>query len=510
MKQILTLLAVALIFSCNPAEDNLPAPNQNALPVLANKSATTAISLTQPYSKSQLNNEIYASMRNTHDFRWNNQSLDFLWSAAQQTRLIAIGYKPTGTGDISGIIDKINVNAGVWKSTHDAIIAKVLEEVNKNEATPKTAADIIYEDDPVLPIIIFRIIDKESITALYNLENVRYLEPYGYWPEQQRSSSGCDGSSYALNTSDYSTVSPSALLPWNYNNCNIPAAWTNAQGLNIRIGVIDAGISSSQPLLGSQFNDGESNVGRAITADYTYGSSAYTPCTHGTSMCGLAAGPKNTYGTTTGVAYKSSLHFIRACADVVLDESAELSGVRNALVRMGNLSNIKIISMSIGTPFYSGTLYDGVTYAYNKGKLIFAAAGTSFSWTSWWGVIYPATFSQCVAVTGVNESGSTCVTCHDGSQVDFTIPMERNVDDNRNSLSLAASGNTPTYIGGSSAATATAAGIAALVWSVKPSLSRTKVMDCLRNTSQYYPTLSSSRGYGNLNAGAAVNLARTL
>ena len=103
---------------------------------------------------------------------------------------------------------------------------------------------------------------------------------------------------------------------------------------------------------------------------------------------------------------------------------------------MGDLNDIKIISMSIGTPFSSGTLKDGVTYAYNKGKLIFAAAGTSFSWTSWWGVIYPAALSQCQAVTGVKESGSTCSDCHDGSQVDFTIPMQRNASSNRTSLSL--------------------------------------------------------------------------
>ncbi|MBL0065438.1 MAG: hypothetical protein IPP38_10570 [Bacteroidetes bacterium] len=121
---------------------------------------------------------------------------------------------------------------------------------------------------------------------------------------------------------------------------------------------------------------------------------------------------------------------------------------------MGDLNDIKIISMSIGTPFSSGTLKDGVTYAYNKGKLIFAAAGTSFSWTSWWGVIYPAALSQCQAVTGVTESSSTCSDCHDGSQVDFTIPMQRNGNSNRTSLSLAPSGFNPTYIGGSSCATA--------------------------------------------------------
>jgi hypothetical protein len=272
--------------------------------------------------------------------------------------------------------------------------------------------------------------------------------------------------------------------------------------------VIDAGISSTQSLLGSQFTNGLSS-GRTITTDYTLGSSAYTSCTHGTSMSGLAAGPRNNLNNTTGIAYKSNLHFIRACNDVVLDGSSERTGVKNALVRMGNRTDVRIVSMSIGTPFYSSVLYDGVVYANNKGKMLFAAAGTSFSWTSWYGVIYPAAHGECIAVTGVNESSSTCNVCHDGSEVDFTVPMERNANSDRNTLSLAGSGNNPSYVGGSSSATAMTAGVAALVWSARPTLTRSQVYTAIRNTSQYYPSYSSSRGYGNINAAAAVSAALT-
>jgi hypothetical protein len=165
--------------------------------------------------------------------------------------------------------------------------------------------------------------------------------------------------------------------------------------------------------------------------------------------------------------------------------------------------------MSIGTPFSSNVLLDGLNYATGMGKLVMAAAGTSFSWTSWWGVVYPAAYSNAVAVTGVNESNQTCETCHDGSQVDFTIVMERNANDDRNSLALAQSGNSPTYIGGSSVATATAAGIAAMVWSVKPSLTRSQVLSILQQSSQYWPSQNSSKGYGNINAWTAVTIAGT-
>ena len=87
--------------------------------------------------------------------------------------------------------------------------------------------------------------------------------------------------------------------------------------------------------------------------------------------------------------------------------------------------------------------------------------------------------------------------------------MERNSNANRNSLSIPYNGVTPTYTGGSSCATAMFSGVAALAWSAKPSLTRDQVYTCIRNTSQYYPSTNSNRGYGNINAGAAVNLALT-
>jgi hypothetical protein len=85
--------------------------------------------------------------------------------------------------------------------------------------------------------------------------------------------------------------------------------------------------------------------------------------------------------------------------------------------------------------------------------------------------------------------------------------MERAANSNRNSLALPPSGTTPNYIGGSSSANATAAGIAAVVWSARPRMTRAQLMNCLTSTSQFYPTRNSSKGYGNLNALAATNFA---
>jgi subtilisin family serine protease len=481
------------------------ATTDNAGPVLVQKAQLITIEASEPYSKQRLDQVVVGAMNSKGDFRFENEDLQLTWSALHYgDNSLAIGYKPANVRDVRPILHEINIQKGEWKAVHDALIQFIKDELKKSTGQTVEWNSILVEDDAVLPVLTIRLTDKSVLTALANLENVRYLEPLDYWPDQiERSSSGCDNSTTAINSSDFSTITPAARLPWNFNNINIPAAWNTAQGQGITIGVIDAGISSSQTLLGSQFQNGLSG-GRTITTDYTLGTSAFTSCTHGTSMCGLAAGPRNDLNASTGVAYKSNLHFIRACNDVVLDASAEKTGVKNALVRMGNRSDVRIVSMSIGSPFYSSALYDGVVYANNKGKLIFAAAGTSFSWTSWYGVVYPAYHSECVAVTGVKENSNTCASCHDGSQVDFTVPMERTADSNRNSLSLTTSGSNPAYIGGSSCATAISAGVAALVWSARPSLTKTQVFNALRNTSQYYPSVNGSRGYGNINASAAI------
>lgn len=479
--------------------------------ILKQKANPVAVPAGDPFNKQQVDQTVIGLLESRNDFHWHWVDIKTLWSAVQYgDQSLSIGYKPAYEGDISDKLHKIDVRSGDYKKVHDALIEMVLEELKKSTGKEVSLQEILIEDDPYLPVITLRLTDRNVITKLYNLENVRYIEPLDYFPSAAykiASTSGCSASTTSLNSADYTTISPNSKLPWNFNNHTIPQAWTLSQGAGITVGVIDAGISSSQSLLGSAFNNGESNVGRTVTASYTFGSSAYTSCTHGTSMSGQAVGPRNDLGSSTGVAYKSNLNFVRGCEDVVLDKSSERTAVKNACVNLGNNNSVRIISMSIGSPFSYSVLKDGVDYANGKGKLILAAAGTSYGWTSWYGVIYPAAYSSCVAVTGVKENGSKCSSCHDGSKVQYTIVMERDANSNRNSVSLPASGTTPTYIGGSSCATATAAGIASLVWSARPNMTKEQVLTCLTNTSQFYPNKSSSKGYGNINASAAVNFA---
>ena len=140
-------------------------------------------------------------------------------------------------------------------------------------------------------------------------------------------------------------------------------------------------------------------------------------------MAGTIAAPRTSNHSPVGVAYNANLVSVRGTGDVVINGGKEKTGVADALVLLGDRTDVRIISMSIGDVFTNSKVADAVRYAYGKGKLIFSAAGTSTSFTNWYGVIFPATMAETVAVTGIKEGGgyARCDVCHSGDKVDFTI-----------------------------------------------------------------------------------------
>jgi|JI8StandDraft_2_1071088.scaffolds.fasta_scaffold01951_5 hypothetical protein len=498
-KHIIFLFAIIFVASC--AKEN------------EQKQPTTTM------SKSDVYNFITGELTRTNKaFDWNTASDDVIFAAGQHSDAVfSIGYQPNGFTGVKDKIHEIDLQEKSWTDTR-IMIEKMIIQYEKTDKTPE-GFSVLAPTDKKFPHIYAVIRNKELISKLRTMPEVRFVEPLGYSLEPEvtnRSTSGCSGTPNPnINTADYTVLSPLSKRPWNFATHNIPTAWNTAKGQGITICIIDTGAGDSQDNLGSQFASGNS-TGRTITKMSTlYSGSLWwqtldTPhdqCGHGTSMAGLAAAPWSNDGNAVGAAYKANLLTIRAVEDVLINTSNERNGVRDALYVAGNNSNVKIISMSIGSPISSSTVSDGIYYAYNRGKMIFAAAGTSFSWTTWYGVIFPAWMPECIAVTGVKE-GSTnakCSVCHDGAEVDFTVVMERTANADRNSIGLALTGNDPKYIGGSSCATATTAGVAAMLWSKTPSATRTQVFNALRNTAQFYPNANSNLGWGRINASAAMS-----
>lgn len=518
MKRLASAAAVALLlYSCQKSIDK-PVEEKPGQPALM--------------ARADLDTRIKNAVISTGRYDWSMATDEMIWSALQNSdNILSVGFKISGeSNDLSQKIHNINIKTGAWAQAKQELLEMILQEEQQLNPSLRTIADIEAYPEDILPVVDVVVKNINTIRLLRNSGLTRYVEPLGYQPAgfyeadpaagRTASSSGC-GSNVAegglINGTDYTVIAPNAWQSWNFAYHNIAQAWSKSTGSGVKIMIIDSGISPAQSLFTTYFNSGSSS-GRSFEKTVTlrkpgflgfgYGgveTSTDDGCGHGTSMAGAAAAPRTSLSSATGVAYNSNLFCVRAATDVFLDESRENKGVADAFTLAGNRADVKIVSMSMGSIISSGQVSDAVDYAYNKGKLIFCAGGTSFGWSAgWYGVIFPAWKSNVNAVTGVKDNFSRCNSCHDGSEIDFTLVMEKAANE-RHQLSTAQSGFAPSTVGGSSVSTASTAGIAALVWSKYPSWTREQVVNRLIQSSSNYPTRSGSLGWGRINADLATN-----
>ncbi|MDY8138627.1 S8/S53 family peptidase [Aquimarina sp. 2201CG5-10] len=496
MKRI-TLLCLGLLvmFSCSKEDPNeIADPNSNSP------------ELQKLLSIEEVNTFIEGELKSNGDVDWTSAPAVVLWSATVHgDNILSIGYGSKGESYSEQRSPQlIQIRENIFS------IVETEEQADKSSTT--------VSDDDILNNVDLKVTKLETIIALQDAEDIRYLEPAGYGFYLQNTdtekSAGCSQDGQSINGGDYRTISPNAKLPWNFDIHRIPQAWGYSTGAGITVGLIDTGLSANQNLLGSGFNDGASNgrtvqrFGTFIDSPWWWSNNIDGPndrCGHGTQMASAIASPRNDDFMPVGVAYNSNLVAYRGTEDVVLNDYHERKGVSNALKALGNRGDVKIISMSVGYPWSIGNVKDAVRYAYGKGKMIIAAGGTSTTFTNWYGVIFPASMSETVAVTGLKDNGyNRCNICHDGSKIDFTIVMQRASNTSRTVPVLGFNNGTQAYVGGSSVATAMTAGIAALVWARNPNMSRAQVLDKLKRAGDFYPNRNSKFGYGNIDALKAV------
>ena len=477
---------------------------------------TAPVASTAAQTPTELDAFIWQNIRTTGAFTWSLASTEQVTNALRWSdNVLSVGFKPTGTSsDLHETIHTVNIKEGPWQQARQQVLNLIYESERQLDPT-LTPADVIAFDEDVLPVLDVRVKNPATVAKLRASGQVRYAEPMGYQPgannpnARPMSDSGCSNTSDGTLVAgqDYDAITPTSKSSWNHPYHNVRNAWGQSTGAGMKILVIDTGVSDAQENLGNAINQGSSS-GRTVEKRVTLPkawpwSAAETPndgCGHGTAMASAAAAPRGTDGAPAGVAYNASLVTCRAATDVFINESRETKGVADAYVLAASRSDIKITSMSLGSITSSSQITDAIQLAYNNGKLMFCAGGTSFGWSAgWYGVIFPAYLSEVQAVTGMKDNlTQRCDICHIGSQIDFTMVMEK-ASNGRHPLSLTMSGDVPSTVGGSSVATSSTAGMAALIWAKNPGLTRDQIVARMAAASSNYPSRSSDFGWGRLN-----------
>lgn len=502
-------------------------------------------------SKNQINSHIINILNIKNDFKWADASPQIIWSALNYSNnVLSIGYKPQSwtNEQVDANLHLIDIESQEWQETKKQILRLVWEEERKNKPNLKIEELEIYQQKH-LPAICVSVYNLNTVEKLRKSALIRYAEPMSYTISERQeqvdqlqgalSSLGCNRANpykgVLANNIDYKLIQPNSKVSWNYAHHYIPEAWKTSNGKGVKVMVIDTGSSLNQENLQSQFNQGRS-VGRTVEhlvtlrniieyypgKFYEYKGTSIgrkhairddSPealgdfCGHGTMMAGVIAAPRGTDGNACGIAYNCDLVTVKATQDVFISTDTEILSVIDAFNLAANRPDIKIISMSLGTPFRESMLADAIKKAANSGKLIFCAAGTaheSFKVTKHWGVVFPASMPEVIAVTGIKDNlREACDVCHEGPEIDFVAVVQRS-SKKFLSLTLATSGDIPAVDGGSSVATAMMAGMAAIVWSKYPNKSASEILRILKASSTN-PNKNIYWGSGILDAYKALS-----
>jgi len=184
------------------------------------------------------------------------------------------------------------------------------------------------------------------------------------------------------------SVACSETIDWGLRACNIPEAWKEACGNDIKVAVLDTGASLKHPDLEGQILKAKDFTGST--------SGPYDTNGHGTHCSGIVAGNKNDSGVI-GVAPGCKL----LIGKVLDDEGAGNSkGISEGITWAAD-SGADIISMSFGSSSKDKAITAAIKYAYSKGCYLVSAAGNEGPGEGT--TNYPANLQECISVAAVDR-----------------------------------------------------------------------------------------------------------
>ena len=286
---------------------------------------------------------------------------------------------------------------------------------------------------------------------------------------------------------------PDYSKQWNFRSINVEPAWEETQGQGVTVAVIDTGVSRVPDLQQTEFVSGYDFVNDKSAATDDSG--------HGTHVAGtIAQATNNNYGVA-GIAYAAKIMPLKVLSASGFGTVADIAEAIRFAVDKG----AGVINLSLGGAGDSRLLQEAIDYAYNKKVTVVAAAGNGNQNAA----SYPARYPHIISVAAFDAVGQKAPYSNFGAGVDIAAPggsetgkiLQETLNPKTGEAKFAG-------FTGTSMAAPHVAGVAALVQAAgvsDPEAVRQILQQSARKVAEdpfnYF-------GAGQLDAGAAVNLAK--
>lgn len=199
------------------------------------------------------------------------------------------------------------------------------------------------------------------------------------------------------------------IIPWSISELNVEKTWPKSQGDGVVVAVVDTGCDLDHPDLKDNLVDG-----------YDFISDSKWPVDdngHGTHVAGTIAASNNKTGIV-GVAPRCKIMPLKSLG---ANGEGNLQNICEAILYAAD-NGADIITMSLGTPSHAPIFKDTLSYAKEKGCVIFCAAGNSGQTNN---VMYPARYPETISVGSISKDYRISkFSCSKGTELDFLAPGE--------------------------------------------------------------------------------------
>ena len=274
---------------------------------------------------------------------------------------------------------------------------------------------------------------------------------------------------------------PQYASQWHLPQIQAPQAWDLTQGApGVVIAIVDSGVDPTHPDLASKLVAGYNFFDHTTNTTDLYG--------HGTEVAGVAGALTDNGVGVAGVAGLSPIMPVRV-TDVI--GRATSTNIANGLIWAVD-HGASVLNLSFNGVAGIATIRTAAEYAYNHGGLVVAASGNC-------GCADPTAETPFIlSVSATDETDAVAYFSSTGPFVDLAAPG--------NNILTTAKGGLYFADSGTSLASPVVAGVAALMFSVNPSLTPLLVTQLLESTAfdGGAPGYDPAFGFGRVNAYAAV------